>query len=101
MWQKMCYGEFGFFATPARAIVDHSSIWTGGSSWGSRRLAAGRLLPARLMKNGIMRMPEPIPFGMTRLLAAHRATAAAFLVKRLAGGKVETVCALCDHFLLR
>src|SRR5262249_35027584 len=35
----------------------------------SLRHAAGRPLPARLMKYWIMRIPEPIPLGLTFLLA--------------------------------
>src|SRR5438105_4645273 len=64
----------------------------------SRLRVADRFFPARLMKNWIMRMPEPMPFGLTFLLAMPLAMVLASLVNRLAGGKVETVFTLCDHF---
>src|SRR5438105_11359548 len=53
-----------------------------------------RLLPARLMKNWIMRMPEPIPLGLTFLLAMILATVFASLLKVPSGGKVDTVLTL-------
>src|SRR2546425_357820 len=56
------------------------------------------LLPARLMKNWIMRMPEPIPFGLTFLLAIVRATVGASFVNRPAGGEVGTVFTPWLHF---
>ena len=43
-------------------------------------------------------MPEPIPLGLTCLLAIERAIVGALLVKSPAGGRVETVFTLCDHF---
>src|SRR2546429_2108745 len=57
----------------------------------SRFRAPGRSLPARLMKHWIMRMPEPIPLGLTFLLAMVRAMVSASFVNRLLGGEVETV----------
>jgi hypothetical protein len=58
------------------------------SSW---RWRAGRFFPPRLMKNCTMRMPEPMPFGLTRFVAITRAIVSASFAKRPAGGKVETV----------
>ena len=52
----------------------------------SRLRAAGRSLPARLMKNWIIRMPEPMPFGLTFLLANVRAMVSASLVNKFFGG---------------
>src|SRR5437899_2614967 len=52
------------------------------------------------MNNWIMRMPEPMPLGLIFLLAMILATVGASLVKVPAGGKVETVFTLCDHFFL-
>src|SRR5262245_42314266 len=46
----------------------------------------GRFLPARLMKNWIMRIPEPMPLGLTFLLAIVRAMVWASLVNRPCGG---------------
>jgi hypothetical protein len=43
----------------------------------SRLWVADGFLPARLMKYWIIRMPEPIPFGLTFLLAMVRATVSA------------------------
>ena len=43
------------------------------------------------MKYVSMRMPEPGPLGDTFFEASERAMAAASLVKRPSGGKVETV----------
>src|SRR5207245_2639630 len=57
----------------------------------SRLRPAGIPLPARLMKYWIMRMPEPMPWGLTFLLAIMRAMVLASLVKVPSGGKVETV----------
>ena len=54
-------------------------------------------MPARLMKNWIMRRPEPGPLGLTRLLAMVRAIVRASLVKRPGGGRVETVLTLDDQ----
>src|SRR5437763_14780988 len=48
----------------------------------SRLRLAGRFLPARLMKNCTIRIPEPIPFGLTFLVAMTRAIVSASLVKR-------------------
>jgi len=61
------------------------------ASSNSRLRAAGRALPARLMKYRIMRMPEPIPLGLTFLLPITRAMVRAPLVNRSLGGNVETV----------
>jgi hypothetical protein len=49
-------------------------------------LSGGRFLPARLMKNWIMRIPEPIPLGLTFLLAIVRAIVSASFVKVPSGG---------------
>ena len=43
------------------------------------------------MKNWIMRMPDPIPLGLTRRVAMVRAIVSASLVKRLFGAWVEAV----------
>ena len=43
------------------------------------------------MKNWIMRMPEPIPFGLTFFVAITRAIVAASRSNRPGGGKVDTV----------
>ena len=42
------------------------------------------------MKNWIMRIPEPIPFGLTFLVAMTRAMVSASFAKIPSGGKVET-----------
>src|SRR5262249_47102079 len=61
----------------------------------------GRLLPARLMKNWIMRMPEAMPLGLTFLVAMVLAIVCASLVNRSRGGLVETVFTFRTHpFLL-
>ena len=46
-----------------------------------------------------MRMPDPMPLGLTFLLAIASATVWASLVKRSLGGKVETVFTRCDQRL--
>jgi hypothetical protein len=43
-----------------------------------------------------MRMPEPMPRGLTFLLAITLATVSASLVKVPSGGKVETVLTLLE-----
>jgi hypothetical protein len=43
------------------------------------------------MKYWIIRIPEPIPLGLTLVLAIVRAIDSASLVKVPSGGKVETV----------
>ncbi|HEY3242572.1 MAG TPA: hypothetical protein VGM03_04395 [Phycisphaerae bacterium] len=43
-------------------------------------------------------MPDPIPFGLTRLLAIVRAIVRASLLNSPGGGAVETVVTSCDHF---
>src|SRR5687767_872178 len=48
-------------------------------------------LPPRLMKYWIIRMPDPIPFGLTFLLAMILATDLASFLKVPSGGKVDTV----------
>ena len=65
----------------------------------SRRRAVERLRPARLMKNWIMRTPEPGPFGLTERRGMVRAIVAASLVKRPFGGRVETVLTFPLHRL--
>src|SRR5262249_44639142 len=67
----------------------------------SRLRDADRPLPARLMKNWIIRTPEPMPFGLTDRRAMVRAIVAASLVKRPSGGLVDTVFTFPLHFLLR
>jgi hypothetical protein len=52
----------------------------------SRLRDADKPLPPRLMKYWIMRMPDPIPLGLTFLLAITRATASASRVNVPAGG---------------
>jgi hypothetical protein len=66
----------------------------------SRLREAGRFLPARLMKYWIMRIPDPIPFGLTFLLAMTLATVSASWLKVSRGGKVETVFTRATHRLL-
>ena len=67
----------------------------------SFRRVTDRLRPARLMKNWIMRTPEPGPLGLTDRRAIVRAIVAASLVKRSFGGRVETVSTLALHFRVR
>jgi hypothetical protein len=50
------------------------------------------------MNNWIIRIPEPMPLGLTRLEAMIRATSGAVLVNVPGGGKVETVLIFPDHF---
>jgi hypothetical protein len=57
----------------------------------SRRWRAGKVLPARLMKNWTMRIPEAMPFGLTRFVAITRAIVSASLVNVPSGGNVDTV----------
>src|SRR5262245_45365926 len=45
-----------------------------------------------------MRIPEPMPRGLTFLSAIFLAMVAASRVNNRAGGKVDTVLTLCDHF---
>jgi len=47
-----------------------------------------------------MRMPEPIPLGLTFLLAIVLAIVSASLVNKSLGGLVETVLTSRDHFFL-
>src|SRR2546430_15448445 len=63
----------------------------------SRLRVADRFLPARLMKNWIMRMPEPMPLGLTFLLAMARAMVCASFVNKPLGGNVETVFTSRTH----
>src|SRR5437762_7638243 len=65
----------------------------------SRFCLAGRSLPPRLMWNWIILMPEPIPLGLTFLLAIVLATVSASLVKMPSGGNVETVFTFRIHRL--
>jgi hypothetical protein len=63
-------------------------------------LSLGRkVLPARLIKNWIILIPDPIPFGLTRLLAITRAMVWESFLKVPSGGYVETVFTRADHFL--
>src|SRR5437773_1269399 len=66
----------------------------------SLRRVGDKLLPARLMKNWIMRIPEPIPRGLTFLLAMVLAMLLASLVNAPAGGNVETVFTAPDQRLV-
>ena len=66
----------------------------------SRFRVGDRPLPERLMKYCIMRMPEPMPLGLTFLLDITLAIVAASLVKVPSGGKVETVFTFWTHFFL-
>jgi hypothetical protein len=50
------------------------------------------------MKNWIIRMPEPIPLGLTFLLAIALAIVSASFVNIRLGGLVETVFTLRTHF---
>src|SRR5882672_4808460 len=52
------------------------------------------------MKYWIMRMPEPIPLGLTFLLPKERAMEAASLVNTWRGGKVETLVTVCTQRFL-
>jgi hypothetical protein len=45
-----------------------------------------------------MRIPDPIPFGLTFLLAMTLAIVSASFVYRPAGGKVDTVVTVRTHF---
>ena len=58
-------------------------------------------MPARLMKNWIIRIPEPIPLGDTFFRAIVRAICPADPVKVLGGGAVETVFTFPDQRLRR
>jgi hypothetical protein len=53
------------------------------------------------MKNWIIRMADPMPFGLTFLLAIVRAIDAASLVNVPSGGKVDTVFTRRTHLLSR
>ena len=53
------------------------------------------------MKYWIMRMPEPIPPGLTLFRAMIRATLSASLANVPSGGKVETVFTFETHFFFR
>jgi hypothetical protein len=57
-------------------------------------LFGDRFFPALLMKNCTMRMAEPMPFGLTSLLAMTRAMVSASFVKMPSGGYVEMVVTL-------
>jgi len=62
---------------------------------------AGKSLPARLMKYCIIRMPEPIPLGLTFFEAICRAIVSASLVNMPFLGNVDSVVTLLTHrFLL-
>src|SRR5437016_12279654 len=60
-----------FFTRLVRISLALSNSW---------RRAGDRVLPARLMKNWTMRMAEPMPLGLTRLVAMTRAMVLASLV---------------------
>jgi len=63
------------------------------------RRDAERFFPLRLMKYWSIRMPEPIPLGLTLRLAMMRAIAAASFVKVPGGGKVDAVLTRLTHRL--
>jgi hypothetical protein len=52
------------------------------------------------MKNWIILIPEPMPLGLTFLLAKAFAMVAAFLVNTRSGGKVEEVLTVLTHRFL-
>ena len=67
----------------------------------SRLREAGMSLPARLMKYCIIRMPEPIPLGLTFFEAICRAIVSASLVNIPFFGNVDSVLTFLTHrFLL-
>jgi hypothetical protein len=66
----------------------------------SRLRVIDKLLPARLMKYWIMRMPEPMPRGLTLFLAIVLAIVCASFLNKSFGGEVETVFTLRTHFLV-
>ena len=80
------YNTQDFFVQLGNLLGLTSTPWIDFLAvWGHLR-AAGRSLPARLMKSWIMRMPEPMPLGLTFLLAMVRAMVSASLVNRPLGG---------------
>jgi hypothetical protein len=64
----------------------------------SRFRVIDKFLPARLIKYWIIRMPEPIPLGLTLFFAMVLAIVWASLVNKALGGSVETVFTLRTHF---
>jgi hypothetical protein len=64
----------------------------------SRFRVIDKFLPARLIKYWIIRMPEPIPLGLTLFFAMVLAIVWASFVNKALGGSVETVFTLRTHF---
>jgi hypothetical protein len=64
----------------------------------SRRRLTVKFFPARLIKKVSIRIPDPGPFGETFLEAKVFAIVAALLLNKPAGGWVESVSTLPDHF---
>jgi hypothetical protein len=60
-------------------------------------LEALKVLPARLIKNVSMRIPEPGPLGETFFDARVRAIVSGSLLNNPSGGCVESVLTLPDH----
>jgi hypothetical protein len=63
----------------------------------SRLREAGKPFPPRFMKYCIIRMPEPIPFGLTLFEAMCRAIVSASLVNTPFLGKVDSVVTFLTH----
>src|SRR5438105_3492079 len=59
-----------------------------------------RFLPARLINIWTILIPEPIPLGLTFLLAIVLATFSAFFLNVSEGGNVDSVLILRDHLRL-
>ena len=66
----------------------------------SRLREAGKPFPARFMKYCIMRMPDPIPLGLTFFEAMCRAIVSASLVNMPFSGKVDSVVTFLTHRFL-
>jgi hypothetical protein len=78
-------------------LSNHHHLLLHQPNIGVDGLCKRRSLPARLMNNWIMRIPEPMPLGETRLRAIVRAICSADLVKVFGGGAVETVFTFPDQ----